>query len=84
MEDAVSIDVEHIKATASFTAGFFASYHVYPYYPDLMSYDPAYISGENPNPYRAYLVDLNAYHTMPVRLRNLVFQLRAEKRTKTP
>jgi len=66
MEDAVSIDVEHIKATAAYTAGFFASYHVYPYYPDLMSYDPAYVSGENPNPYRAYLTELNAYHTMPV------------------
>ena len=66
MEDAVSIDVEHIKATANYTAGFFASYHVYPYYPDLMSYDPAYTSGENPNPYRAYLEELNAYHTMPV------------------
>ena len=66
MEDAVSIDVEHIKATSAYTAGFFASYHVYPYYPDLMSYDPAYTSGENPNPYRAYLTALNAYHTMPV------------------
>ena len=66
MEDAVSVDVEHIKATAEYTAGFFASYHVYPYYPDLMSYDPAYVSGENPNPYRAYLTELNAYHTMPV------------------
>jgi len=66
MEDAVSIDVEHIKATAANTAGFFASYHVYPYYPDLMSYDPQYVSGDNPNPYRAYLVDLIAYHSMPV------------------
>ena len=66
MEDAASIDVEHIKATAAYTAGFFASYHVYSYYPDLMSYDPAYLSGENPNPYRAYLTQLNAYHTMPV------------------
>ena len=66
MEDAVSLDVEHIKATTAYTAGFFASYHVYPYYPDLMSYDPQYVSGDNPNPYRAYLADLNAYHTMPV------------------
>lgn len=66
MEDAVSVDVEHIKATALYTAGFFASYHVYPYYPDLMSYDPAYTSGEAPNPYRAYLSELNAYHSMPV------------------
>ena len=66
MEDAVRLDVEHIKATAAYTAGFFASYHVYPYYPDLMSYDPQYVSGDHPNPYRAYLNDLNAYHTMPV------------------
>lgn len=66
MEDAVSVDVEHIKSTAAYTAGFFASYHVYPYYPDLMSYDPAYISGENPNPYLSYLTKLNSYHTMPV------------------
>ena len=66
MEDAVGIDAEHIKATDAYTAGFFASYHVYSYYPDLMRYDPAYVSGENPNPYRAYLTELNAYHTMPV------------------
>ena len=66
MEDAVGIDAEHIKATSAYTAGFFASYHVYSYYPDMMSYDPEYVSGENPNPYRAYLTQLNAYHTMPV------------------
>ncbi|MEZ4508411.1 MAG: hypothetical protein R2881_01765 [Eubacteriales bacterium] len=66
MEDAVSVDVEHIKATDAYTAGFFASYHIYPYYPDLMSFEEKYISGENPNPYRAYLAELNAYHTMPV------------------
>lgn len=66
MEDAVSVNVEHIKAKPSYTAGFFASYHVYPYYPDLMSYEEKYISAENPNPYRAYLTELNAYHTMPV------------------
>jgi hypothetical protein len=66
MEDAVSIDVEHIKATAAYTAGFFTSYHVYSYYPDLMSYDLSYTSGENPNPYRAYLMELNTYHSMPL------------------
>lgn len=65
-EDAVSVDVEHIKATDAYTAGFFASYHVYPYYPDLMSYETKYIDAKNPNPYRAYLTELNAYHTMPV------------------
>lgn len=64
MEDAVSVDVEHIKATGKFTAGFFASYHVYPYYPDFLSYDTGYSSTDDP--YLAYLRELNAYHSMPV------------------
>ncbi|HML68147.1 MAG TPA: family 2 glycosyl transferase [Clostridia bacterium] len=66
MEDAVSVDVEHIKATDAYTAGFFASYHVYPYYPDFMSYEQKYLTAEQPDTYRAYLTELNAYHTMPV------------------
>ncbi|HRX58105.1 MAG TPA: family 2 glycosyl transferase [Eubacteriales bacterium] len=66
MEDAVSVDAEHIKATDSFEAGFFASYHVYPYYPDFFSYESKYIDAENPNTYRAYLSELTDYHTMPV------------------
>lgn len=33
-----SVDVEHIKRTEDFLAGQFASYHVYPYYPDYLSY----------------------------------------------
>ena len=66
MEDAVSVDVEHIKATDAYTAGFFASYHIYPYYPDLMSFERKYIDAAAPNTYRAYLTELNAYHTMPV------------------
>ncbi|MDO4316171.1 MAG: hypothetical protein Q4C45_10370, partial [Oscillospiraceae bacterium] len=32
------VDVEHIKGTENFLAGQFASYHVYPYYPDYLSY----------------------------------------------
>ena len=66
MEDAVSVDVEHIKATDAYECGFFASYHVYPYYPDMMSYELEYIDEENPDTYLAYLDALNAYHTMPV------------------
>ncbi len=30
------VDVEHIKSTANFQAGMFASYHVYPYFPDYL------------------------------------------------
>ena len=66
IEDAVSLDTEHIKATKAFEAGFFASYHIYPYYPDFLSYDTKYLSGDDPNPYLAYLTELNAHHTVPV------------------
>lgn len=62
-EDAVSVDAEHILACDAFEAGFFASYHVYPYYPDFLSYDKRY---QTEDPYLAYLQELNAYHSMPV------------------
>ena len=32
------VDVEHIKTTDAFLAGQFASYHVYPYYPDYLNF----------------------------------------------
>lgn len=32
------VDVEHIRKTDAFLAGQFASYHVYPYYPDYLNY----------------------------------------------
>jgi hypothetical protein len=64
-EDSVSIDVERIKARASFTPGFFASYHVYPYYPDFLNY-PSGNPGTDENPYLAYLKSLVEYHSMPV------------------
>ena len=64
-EDLVSIDVERIKAKASFTPGFFASYHVYPYYPDFMNY-PSGNPETDANPYLSYLKSLTAYHSMPV------------------
>lgn len=30
------VDVEHIRTTSTFQSGYFASYHVYPYYPDYL------------------------------------------------
>lgn len=33
-----AVDVEHIQATDAFLSGRFASYHVYPYYPDYLNY----------------------------------------------
>ena len=64
-EDSVSIDVEHIKAKDSFSPDFFASYHVYPYYPDFLNY-PSGNPETDANPYLAYLKTLVDHHTMPV------------------
>ncbi len=69
-EDMVSVDMEHIKRKETFKTGVFASYHIYPYYPDAMNYQKEYTGfidedGEI-NTYRAYLKDLKKEHTMPV------------------
>lgn len=63
------IDVEHIKSTDRFYAGQFASYHVYPYYPDFFEFQSDYqkpAKDGTVNPYRSYLKILNEYHSMPV------------------
>ena len=64
-EDSVSIDVERIKAKASFAPGFFASYHVYPYYAEFLNF-PSGDPKVDENPYYAYLNSLVDYHAMPV------------------
>lgn len=66
VEDAVSVDMENLQAKAGFEAGLFASYHVYPYYPDLFSYDQTYLQDDPPNSYRVYIKALNKHHIMPV------------------
>lgn len=70
------VDVEHIKTTDQFLSGQFASYHIYPYYPDYLGFmDELGITVLNKdefvengifNSYRAYVSLLNDYHTMPV------------------
>lgn len=72
------VDVEHIKTTESFLSGQFASYHVYPYYPDYLNYayslsdfgitDLSDFITENGefNTYKAYLSLLTRHHSMPV------------------
>mgnify|MGYP003292418478 CR=1 FL=1 len=57
-----TIDTEHIKCTDKFSPGQFASYHVYPYYPDYYSYT----SDHEENTYLQYLTILNEHHSMPV------------------
>ncbi len=63
------IDVENIKSTDRFYAGQFASYHVYPYYPDFFEFQEEYqipTKDGTVNPYKVYLEVLNNYHSMPV------------------
>lgn len=72
------VDVEHIKTTDAFISGCFASYHVYPYFPDFFNWVEDWTAyGIGPravftdeqgrvNSYRAYLTALARHHTMPV------------------
>jgi hypothetical protein len=63
--DAVSLDANLVRATSANRAGWFASYHVYPYYPDFMNLDPGYRrahSSEGPSNYFGYLLDLVRHH----------------------
>lgn len=64
------VDVEHIKTSDRFISGTFASYHVYPYYPDYLSYETGIshrldMNGKV-NTYYSYLKMLVEYHSMPV------------------
>jgi hypothetical protein len=69
-EDLVSVDPNHIKKSSQFHAGLFASYHIYPYYPDFLNYDSEYLnyidSTGKKNNYAGYLNDLRKAHNMPV------------------
>ncbi|PRR81687.1 family 2 glycosyl transferase [Clostridium vincentii] len=69
-EDQVCVNVENIKSKDTFKAGLFASYHIYPYYPDSMNYQKEYSNFKDNNgnidTYRAYLKDLKKEHSIPV------------------
>ncbi|MEH7306568.1 hypothetical protein [Neobacillus drentensis] len=69
-EDMVSVNPNHIKASKQFSSGLFASYHIYPYYPDFLNFEKSYLNyidakGKKNN-YAGYLNDLRAAHQMPV------------------
>lgn len=70
-EDMATVNPNVIYEKAALKAvGQFASYHVYPYYPDLLNYTPDYVNfvdhrGKNNN-YAAYLKELHAAHRMPI------------------
>lgn len=69
-EDSVTLNTEAIKSRTNFFPHMFASYHVYPYYPDSLNLQKDYISYIDDegklNPYEAYLKDLKMAHTMPI------------------
>ncbi len=64
-EEGVSLDASLTRPTAANQAGWFASYHVYPYYPDFLLYDPGYNLGRSTfgrSNYFGYLQDLLKHH----------------------
>lgn len=68
-EDVVSIDLADIDMFDA-AAGYFASYHAYPYYPNFINEDPVYREAKDdlgPNNYLGYLYDLKShYSNMPL------------------
>lgn len=68
--DAIALDASLVRATEGFPAGYFASYHAYPYYPDFMILSERYASASStmgPSRYIGYLRELKAHHPdMPV------------------
>jgi hypothetical protein len=63
--DAVSLDPSLVRPTSSNPAGWFASYHAYPYYPEFLLLDPGYRrarSAEGSSSFFGYLKALVGYH----------------------
>lgn len=63
--DAVQLDANVTRPTPANPAGWFASYHAYPYYPDFMNQDPGYAkarSSDGPSRYFGYLQELIRHH----------------------
>ncbi len=63
--DAIGLDAALVHATAANPAGWFASYHAYPYYPDFMLYDREYNEARSPegrSNYFGYLAALIRHH----------------------
>lgn len=64
-DEAVSLTPTAVRRTARNLAGWFASYHVYPYFPDFILYDPDYSrarSSLGASNYFGYLQDLKRAH----------------------
>ncbi len=70
-EDIATVDPNHIKVKENLSeTGMFASYHIYPYYPDFLNLEEKYTEyidhrGEKNN-YAGYLKDLKGSHELPI------------------
>ena len=61
------VDVEHIRSTEKFLSGQFASYHIYPYFPDYLGFQDV-LGQEVPQKYRFMAVSythLDVYKRQP-------------------
>lgn len=64
-EDTASVDLSKIELINA-PAGFFVSYHAYPYYPDFISLDTTYMKFSDnygANSYLGYLTDLKKHYS---------------------
>ncbi|HEV2751596.1 MAG TPA: tetratricopeptide repeat protein [Gemmatimonadales bacterium] len=61
--DRESLDAMLVRTTAADLGGYFASYHVYPYYPDFIGLDSAYGAVPGQSHYLGYLRDLKRHHS---------------------
>lgn len=72
MEEEYSVDlnVENLEASDAFPCGLFASYHIYPYYPNFLYTQKEYGEYKDEdgtvNTYKPYLEELIAQHNIPV------------------
>lgn len=68
--DVIGLDAALVRPTAANPAGWFASFHAYPYYPDFLLHDPGYNlarSSEGRSNYFGYLKALVRHHgSIPV------------------
>lgn len=69
-EYSVDLNVENLDVSDAFPCGLFASYHIYPYYPNFLYTELEYSNYRDEegkvNTYKAYLEDLMKEHHIPV------------------
>ena len=64
-EDLVGVDPMHVKPTDKWPGGYYAGYHVYPYYPDFQRYEPGvadYVHEGDIDPYAGLLAKYAEHH----------------------